>query len=529
MSAPENVDTRARLLGYARWAAIGLASLAALIIAAFSGAAALRIAAFMAVIAVVLVVLSITLNGASSTKLHLEETLLDEIDMLREDVRADITTAARATHRALAERVAHLHENVEQVRRQVGRAGAGDAARPVRRSARHRRARRAIGGAGVPVVHTETVHVTTQTYVDPVDDPRAAGFVRPTTRRPERDDFAEPMRGDRGRARHGPRRHGPRRQGRARFRPRRHRPWRRSRVDPAARPATTAGATAVEPTTVPTASAAASRTRSRSPLDAVATMTVPDGMTGPSPIVTVDRPGDRDRGDSPSAGRRPSRDPREDSWAEQRMRDLVAPHVSDPPDDAVERGWRAGRDDDPGDDDRVVGDALRRSVGRGPHRRTRPRAAHGRASHRASAPTRPARRCASSTGGRRSGRKTSRTPTATNPGPTRFRRRSPRRVRRGWVGDSPADDASVATRRSAAAPTTRGETRSERRRREEAERGRPALPASGPESAAGLGSRSLPMTAAPTAVTTGSTSHSRRDRARRSSRAERSRVAGHLR
>ncbi len=193
MPAPENVDARARLLGYARWVAIGLASLAALIIAAFSGAAALRIAAFMAVVAVVLVVLSITLNGASTTKLHLEETLLDEIDMLREDVRADITTAARATHKALAERVAHLHENVEQVRRQAEERALGEA-RVARPAVAAPPPRRAIGGAGVPVVHTETVHVTTQTYVDPVDDPRAAGFVRPTTRRPEREDFAEPMR-----------------------------------------------------------------------------------------------------------------------------------------------------------------------------------------------------------------------------------------------------------------------------------------------------------------------------------------------
>ena len=193
MSAPQNVDTRARLLIYARWAAIGLACLAALIIAAFSGAAALRIAAFMAVIAVVLVVLSITLNGASSTKLHLEETLLDEIDMLREDVRADITTAARATHRALAEKVAHLHENVEHVRRQVDERALGEA-RVARPGVAAPPARRAIAGPGVPVVHTETVHVTTQTYVDPVDDPRAAGFVRPTTRRPERDDYVQPAR-----------------------------------------------------------------------------------------------------------------------------------------------------------------------------------------------------------------------------------------------------------------------------------------------------------------------------------------------
>ena len=119
MSAPENLDLRARLIVYARWAAIGLAVLAALVIAVSGGTTGLRIAAFLAVLAVVLVVLSITFNGDDSTKTHLEETLLDEIDMLRDDVRADITTAARATHRALAEKVAHLNENVEQMRRNI--------------------------------------------------------------------------------------------------------------------------------------------------------------------------------------------------------------------------------------------------------------------------------------------------------------------------------------------------------------------------------------------------------------------------
>jgi hypothetical protein len=213
MSAPENVDTRARLLVYARWAAIGLACLAALIIAAFSGAAALRIAAFMAVIAVVLVVLSITLNGAASTKLHLEETLLDEIDMLRDDVRADITTAARATHRALAEKVAHLHENIEHVRRQVDDRALSDGRAAVRLPVSAPPQRRAIAGPPAPAVvhHTETVHVTThQTYVDPVDDGRAAPFTRPTTRRGEREEYVEPPRVDHGRGDYGAERIRPR-------------------------------------------------------------------------------------------------------------------------------------------------------------------------------------------------------------------------------------------------------------------------------------------------------------------------------
>jgi hypothetical protein len=195
MSAPEKLDTRARLLGYSRWAAIGLAILAALTLALSSGVTALRIAAFMAVIAVVLVVVSLTMNGPASAKAHLEEVLLDEIDMLRDDVRADITTAARATHRAIAERVAHLHQNLEIMRRDVdSRAlGEGPTARPGVAAAPPLRALPAPAGV---VHHTETVHVTThQTYVDPAETERAERFVqRPPTWRPERSDRDE--RGD---------------------------------------------------------------------------------------------------------------------------------------------------------------------------------------------------------------------------------------------------------------------------------------------------------------------------------------------
>jgi hypothetical protein len=196
MSAPEKLDTRARLLMYARWATIGLAALFGLIFAVFGGATSLRLAASMAVLAVVVVLISITINGPQSTKVHLEETLLDEIDMLRDDVRADITTAARATHRALAEKVAHLHGDLEHMRRTLdarplGSVPTGTSAvgAPVQR--------RAIGPAGPVVHHTETVHVTThQTYVDPADDVPAERYPqRPAARRPERDDRADYERG----------------------------------------------------------------------------------------------------------------------------------------------------------------------------------------------------------------------------------------------------------------------------------------------------------------------------------------------
>ncbi|HEY1485938.1 MAG TPA: hypothetical protein VGF84_07525 [Micromonosporaceae bacterium] len=197
MSAPENLATRARLLMYARWATIGLAALFGLIFAVFGGAASLRLAASMAVLAVVVVLISITINGPESTKVHLEETLLDEIDMLRDDVRADITTAARATHRALAEKVAHLHGDLEHMRRSIDARAIGEAPTTARGPVGAPAQRRAITGTAGPVVHhTETVHVTThQTYVDPADDEGSDRYApRPAARRPDRVDYD---RGDR--------------------------------------------------------------------------------------------------------------------------------------------------------------------------------------------------------------------------------------------------------------------------------------------------------------------------------------------
>ena len=171
MSAPGNVDTRARLLTFLFWGGIALAPLAALLlIFAGSSTTGLRFAAIIAIIAVVAAGLSITMRRDTSTKLDLEETLLDEIDMLRDDVRVDITTAARATHRALADKVQSLQETIEHLRRQAEAARA--AAQRPQIQAIHPGMPRRPGIAAGPggVVHTETVQVTTRhTIVDPGD------------------------------------------------------------------------------------------------------------------------------------------------------------------------------------------------------------------------------------------------------------------------------------------------------------------------------------------------------------------------
>ncbi|MEV1286006.1 hypothetical protein [Micromonospora sp. NPDC049679] len=122
MSAPEaSADSRRRsLLMVLFWVGVGLAPLAALLLLLGQGGGPLRIAVVLAVLAVVLIGISITLRGdAETVRLDMEEALLDEIDTLREDLRNDIATAARATHRAFGEKLQVVQDNVEALRGQI--------------------------------------------------------------------------------------------------------------------------------------------------------------------------------------------------------------------------------------------------------------------------------------------------------------------------------------------------------------------------------------------------------------------------
>lgn len=177
------------------WAGVGVAPLAALLLLFVDGDGSLRVATVLALLSVILIGLSVALRKDPEVmRGELEDALLDEIDALRDDVRHDIVTAARATHRQLSEKIHHLHESVETVRGELGPARLGYAHVEAAPAAVHGAAAGAGHGgpAGLPagsgdrsagmgraripapvvgggvVRHTETVQVTTRhTIVDP--------------------------------------------------------------------------------------------------------------------------------------------------------------------------------------------------------------------------------------------------------------------------------------------------------------------------------------------------------------------------
>jgi hypothetical protein len=196
MPASENQDDeRGRPHTLIFWGGIALAPLAALLVLLGSGTGALRFAAILAILAVVLVGISIVMRpDAGSVRADLEETLFEELDGLRADVRRDITTAARATHKSFTDKMRGLHEHLESLRGQVDVArGQLDAMRsameqresaPAAAGSRAGRSEPASAGrpvgtamVGGVVRHTETVQVTTrQTIVDPGEDRRDRSY-----------------------------------------------------------------------------------------------------------------------------------------------------------------------------------------------------------------------------------------------------------------------------------------------------------------------------------------------------------------
>jgi hypothetical protein len=179
LTAPDRADLRSRLLSAQFWVGIALAPIAALLLI-FGGTAA---AAVLAIIAVVVLALSVIMRGnhwADSVSTNV--VAVNELAALREDVRADITTAARATHRALTAKVTALEQSIEAMQREI------DAARSVAIEARDadnrpeirrsspmpslvpspRRPVTAVGSVPGVVRHTETV-VTHSMYVDQAD------------------------------------------------------------------------------------------------------------------------------------------------------------------------------------------------------------------------------------------------------------------------------------------------------------------------------------------------------------------------
>jgi hypothetical protein len=174
------------------WAGVGVAPLSALALLVGSGDRSLRAAIGLALLAVVLIGLSIVLRpAANAVKVELEDTIYDEIDVVREDVRNDIAAAARATHRAFAEKSQYLQETVEQLRGQLEglrgelartealrAAGAPHGPAPHGPAPHPAQPRPGTVSASVPagiVRHTETVQVTTRsTIVDSVGSANGA-------------------------------------------------------------------------------------------------------------------------------------------------------------------------------------------------------------------------------------------------------------------------------------------------------------------------------------------------------------------
>ncbi|MET7422308.1 hypothetical protein [Dactylosporangium sp. NPDC005555] len=181
MPAAETTGGRpsAKVLQILFWAGVGLAPLAALLLL-FGGGFVLQLAAVLAVGVVVLIGLSIALRGDNdNVRGEVEETMFEELDTLRDEIRGDITHAARATHGQLVERIGVLHETVDALRNQVDMMR-GQLERTTRAAQQAAAAQHAgpqpTGSASVPqgvLRHTETVQVTTKTMVvDPTDQRR---------------------------------------------------------------------------------------------------------------------------------------------------------------------------------------------------------------------------------------------------------------------------------------------------------------------------------------------------------------------
>jgi hypothetical protein len=179
------------------WTGVGLAPVAALMVL-FGGDSTglVRLAVLLAVVAVVLIGVSMALRrDPEAVRDQVEDMLFEELDVLRDDLRADITTAAKATHKAFGEKVVNLHQSVEALRGQVdnlrvrverGPAPAQSASQSIPSvppvAAQVPPPPNVVGSHGV-VRHTETVKVTRQTIVDQNDSGR--GTVYGSSRAPE--------------------------------------------------------------------------------------------------------------------------------------------------------------------------------------------------------------------------------------------------------------------------------------------------------------------------------------------------------
>ncbi|MFI7603640.1 hypothetical protein ACIBTV_00770 [Micromonospora sp. NPDC049366] len=123
---PASVDSDAKrsptLLTVLFWSGVGLAPLAALILLIADGNGPLRFAAVLAIVAVVLIGLSIALRPGGDGGQAREE-LLDELDQLRQELRGEIVAAAQRGNQAL-DQAQRAQEAIVAVRRRLDATGA---------------------------------------------------------------------------------------------------------------------------------------------------------------------------------------------------------------------------------------------------------------------------------------------------------------------------------------------------------------------------------------------------------------------
>lgn len=165
----------AKLLPALFWSGVGLTPIAALALLIGSGTGSLRFAVALVLLAMVLIGLSIVLRRDSEhVRADVEDTLFEEIDVMRGDVRDDIAHAVQATHRAFGEKMQYLMDQLEATRAELESTRAQ--LEIVKQSGP---ARVGPGGSrlGVPpglVRHTETVQVTTRHTV--MDEDRGTTY-----------------------------------------------------------------------------------------------------------------------------------------------------------------------------------------------------------------------------------------------------------------------------------------------------------------------------------------------------------------
>ncbi|MFI6272727.1 hypothetical protein [Micromonospora zamorensis] len=136
MPAPATSDARRQppLLTMLFWAGVALAPVAALILLVADGNGPLRFAAVLAILAVVLIGLSIALRPDAERASARADELLDEIEELRRELRAEIVAAAQRGNQAL-DQAQRAQEGIVAVRRRLDAsdaalAGAAPAAEP---------------------------------------------------------------------------------------------------------------------------------------------------------------------------------------------------------------------------------------------------------------------------------------------------------------------------------------------------------------------------------------------------------------